>query len=339
MIHTYPFCRDDYTCITILRVDSVRKHHSALYESLPEVKDDSHDNCITIFGDPFYCVIHKYPFCRDDYTCITILRVDSVRKHHSALYESLPEVKDDSHDNCITIFGDPFYCVIHKYPFCRDDYTCITILRVDNVRKHHSALYESLPEVKDDSHDNCITIFWDPFYCVIHKYPFCRDDYTCITILRVDSVRKHHSALYESLPEVKDNLHDNCITIFWDPFYCVIHKYPFCRDDYTCITILRVDSVRKHHSALYESLPEVKDDSHDNCITIFWDPFYCVIHKYPSCRDDYTCITILRVDSVRKHHSALYESLPGPRLNIKTVLSTYGDFHVKDKTAVRTSYL
>ena len=29
---------------------------------------------------------------------------------------------------------------------------------------------------------------------------------------------------------------------------------------------------------------------------------------------------------------------PGPRLNIKTVLSTYGDFHVKDKTAVRTSY-
>ena len=30
---------------------------------------------------------------------------------------------------------------------------------------------------------------------------------------------------------------------------------------------------------------------------------------------------------------------PGPRLNIKTVLSTYGNFHVKDKTAVRTSYL
>ena len=30
---------------------------------------------------------------------------------------------------------------------------------------------------------------------------------------------------------------------------------------------------------------------------------------------------------------------PGPRLNIKTVLSTYGDFYVKDKTAVRTSYL
>ena len=32
-------------------------------------------------------------------------------------------------------------------------------------------------------------------------------------------------------------------------------------------------------------------------------------------------------------------SPPGPRLNIKTVLSTYGDFQVKDKTAVRTSYL
>ena len=28
------------------------------------------------------------------------------------------------------------------------------------------------------------------------------------------------------------------------------------------------------------------------------------------------------------------DTLPGPRLNIKTVLSTYGDFHVKDKPAV-----
>ena len=34
---------------------------------------------------------------------------------------------------------------------------------------------------------------------------------------------------------------------------------------------------------------------------------------------------------------AIWDS--GPRLNIKTVLSTYGDFHAKDKTAVRTSYL
>ena len=32
-------------------------------------------------------------------------------------------------------------------------------------------------------------------------------------------------------------------------------------------------------------------------------------------------------------------SQTGPRLNIKTVLSTNGDFHVKDKTAARTSYL
>ena len=33
------------------------------------------------------------------------------------------------------------------------------------------------------------------------------------------------------------------------------------------------------------------------------------------------------------------EEASGPRLNIKTVLSAYGVFHVKDKTAVRTSYL
>ena len=35
----------------------------------------------------------------------------------------------------------------------------------------------------------------------------------------------------------------------------------------------------------------------------------------------------------------LLQEPPGPHLNTKTVLSTYGDFHVKDKTAVRTSYL
>ena len=34
-----------------------------------------------------------------------------------------------------------------------------------------------------------------------------------------------------------------------------------------------------------------------------------------------------------------YTKGAGPRLNIKTVLSTYGVFHIKDKTAVRTSYL
>ena len=37
--------------------------------------------------------------------------------------------------------------------------------------------------------------------------------------------------------------------------------------------------------------------------------------------------------------SIVYIHDSGGRLNIKTVLSTYGDFHVKDKTAVRTSYL
>ena len=41
--------------------------------------------------------------------------------------------------------------------------------------------------------------------------------------------------------------------------------------------------------------------------------------------------------TVFKYSDALKQT--GPRLNIKTVLSKYGDFHVKDKTAVRTSYL
>ena len=45
--------------------------------------------------------------------------------------------------------------------------------------------------------------------------------------------------------------------------------------------------------------------------------------------------------NVKDYHllAVIGTTSPGPRLNIKTVLSTYGDFHVKDKTAVRTSYL
>ena len=33
-------------------------------------------------------------------------------------------------------------------------------------------------------------------------------------------------------------------------------------------------------------------------------------------------------------HNVLHQISAGPRLNIKTVLSTYVDFHVKDKTAL-----
>ena len=40
-----------------------------------------------------------------------------------------------------------------------------------------------------------------------------------------------------------------------------------------------------------------------------------------------------------RYQNIMKNENPGPRLNIKTVSSTYGDFHVKDKTADRTSYL
>ena len=54
-------------------------------------------------------------------------------------------------------------------------------------------------------------------------------------------------------------------------------------------------------------------------------PWYVIVHPYHN----------LQIQFV----SLARQKYPGPRLNIKTVLSTYGDFHVKDKTAVRTSYL
>ena len=73
---------------------------------------------------------------------------------------------------------------------------------------------------------------------------------------------------------------------------------------------------------------------------------YCVIHIWiTSAFDGAQCLTKknqCNISIVRPIYvSAIVADVmaPGPRLNIKTVLSTYGDFHVKDKTAVRTSYL
>ena len=60
--------------------------------------------------------------------------------------------------------------------------------------------------------------------------------------------------------------------------------------------------------------------------------------KFHSKHKAFTLVKLYRSHHTEKSHERL-QKLPGPRLNIKTVLSTYGDFHVKDKTAVRTSYL
>ena len=40
------------------------------------------------------------------------------------------------------------------------------------------------------------------------------------------------------------------------------------------------------------------------------------------------------LNSLRPGDAYMHKQWPAPRLNIKTVLSTYGDFHVKDKTDV-----
>ena len=61
------------------------------------------------------------------------------------------------------------------------------------------------------------------------------------------------------------------------------------------------------------------------------------------CGCDMVCIIKFQHNLVfiycwHKVHLA-FHMIAGPRLNIKTVLSRYGYSYVKDKTAVRTSYL
>ena len=55
----------------------------------------------------------------------------------------------------------------------------------------------------------------------------------------------------------------------------------------------------------------------------------------------FSTFTITTQGSIHDHNTRHRDNIRTnrTRLNIKTVLSTYGDFHVKDKTAVRTSYL
>ena len=78
--------------------------------------------------------------------------------------------------------------------------------------------------------------------------------------------------------------------------------------------------------------------------------YHVIVMGFGKCSCDDTVLSTTYCISISLSH-CLWSSLssllisrsthpaPGPRLNIKTVLSTYGDFHVKDKTAVRTSYL
>ena len=86
----------------------------------------------------------------------------------------------------------------------------------------------------------------------------------------------------------------------------------------------------------------------------FWRLFisYLLVSQIPIGFDGFPASShLIKIPHPRRQGSTTYEAIlktilnkarswrAGPRLNIKTVLSTYGDFHVKDKTAVRTSYL
>ena len=64
-----------------------------------------------------------------------------------------------------------------------------------------------------------------------------------------------------------------------------------------------------------------------------------ITHFLPGRVSPHGCTPFHTSMAVGKGLGRLVHVLSGPRLKIKTVLSTYGDFHVKDKTAVRTSYL
>ena len=77
-----------------------------------------------------------------------------------------------------------------------------------------------------------------------------------------------------------------------------------------------------------------------------WSVFYDYFNRYWSCYKGfllYLGMNEITFCTHSTHGNSMEESeykiASGPRLNIKTVLSMYGDFHVKDKTAVRTSYL
>ena len=82
----------------------------------------------------------------------------------------------------------------------------------------------------------------------------------------------------------------------------------------------------------YERLRNHNKAKHNKTVCIFLG-IYCTTATEQGKAPDYdTCIVV-------DYDHATANGDPGARLNIKTVLSTYGDFHVKDKTAARTSNL
>ena len=96
-------------------------------------------------------------------------------------------------------------------------------------------------------------------------------------------------------------------------------------------------------TAMAQAVSPVQNTAHEGTFFLL-HTFHCLgrfVFNTVSISEFYTCcrLQVVYEDGVCWLVWVRNKRLSGPRLNIKTVLSTYGDFHVKDKTAVRTSYL
>ena len=93
-------------------------------------------------------------------------------------------------------------------------------------------------------------------------------------------------------------------------------------------------------SVLYYDILNHKDDifilnqGPASCVSCYHSTSTDFLSGFPFL---YTGMAMVSINNPMFKHDSGTES--GPRLNIKTVLSKYGYFHVKDKTAGRTSYL
>ena len=147
----------------------------------------------------------------------------------------------------------------------------------------------------------------------LRKIAYVDIHYYTILLFKNHCCIKYHGGLVEASPAM--------LILLIDPYRLIPSSYPLDASILVCWTrklytsVLQLSHPCMHWQNSYDGQSER---------TAYLKMYLHIWRCTPFCCALFCCVI---------------SSASGPRLNIKTVLSTYGDFHVKDKTAVRTSYL
>ena len=179
--------------------------------------------------------------------------------------------------------------------------------------------------------------------CITHNHIYCNYFVSLLCHFRISSDDNTNDLNVQSIRRGLATLqwrHNGCDGIsIHQPPDCLLNRLFRCRSKKT--SKLRITGLCAGNSPITGEFPSQWASNAED-VSIWWRHHGIEAYSYCAilhCWTLYVFVSVPIGSYPIVIHSYTLFWIPGPRLNIKTVLSTYGDFHVKDKTAVRTSYL